>query len=275
MRAASWASARTRFGFYIHSPNSGKYRFLHPRKVALLLGVPSSITYSDDLKSDLCLLGLIASPIWIYAQLWCNFAKATARDTVLTPAIILRNYQRELLSQFAAARPNSRTINEVMTDEGLSLQLPSQCAIPAHAVLLAERINNGWGFNRCFINELGQPDPQPQLRRMSSTQSPKECVLLHPRTTSASLSTTARTPYAPGSSLAPSHFSHSASRVANTTSSMMSSTTSLELTMELGALSQSQQLRLHPLVPFSTPLELGPGLNHLAILQHPRFSSQP
>ena len=81
--------------------------------------------------------------VWIYAQLWCNFAKATARDTVLTPAIILRNYQQELLSQFAAAHPNSRTINQVKTDEGLPLQLPSQCTIPAHAVLLAERINDG------------------------------------------------------------------------------------------------------------------------------------
>eukprot|EP00435_Cladocopium_sp_Y103_P031943 s1553_g8.t1 len=97
-------SLRTRGlrGCFVQSLVHHNPRFLHPRELGLLLGLPDSVQYSNTPRAGLSLLGLVASPIqlvWIYAHLRVNVAKALHWDPMPSPLECLRAYQSELVHQ--------------------------------------------------------------------------------------------------------------------------------------------------------------------------------
>ena len=137
-------------GFYVTSGSTGKPRHLHPREAGLLLGVPDSVRYPHDVKTSLCLLGLIASPIqviWIYGWLQLNHSIATAQGPSPSPEDWIWTYLRELLAQiktgfgFADAVPRALACSAF----GAPLRLPIEPdSVTVRALLQAERISLGW-----------------------------------------------------------------------------------------------------------------------------------
>ena len=91
-------------GFFVFSKDTDTARYLHPKEAGLLLGVPAKTRLSGDMKKDLCLLGLIASPlqmIWMYGTLWYNFAHFTTDIPQCLPDNLIQlYYKQEIIKQF-------------------------------------------------------------------------------------------------------------------------------------------------------------------------------
>ena len=139
-------------GFFTSSRISGSPRFLHYREIALLLGVPNNTPFSLDCKSNLCLLGLIASPmqsLWIYAQLIENFAGSRVLVTHIQPELALQRFQQELLRQTSdlfwtddTAPPGHLTL---VAADGSTCSMVSPTASTTAQLLTAERFSLEWG----------------------------------------------------------------------------------------------------------------------------------
>ena len=89
-------------GYYVQSKETGILRYLHPREAMLLLGVSQRVALSTDLRADLALLGLVASPmqsLWIFAHLRCSFDSYTQTKGFPTPIETLAYYQNRILME--------------------------------------------------------------------------------------------------------------------------------------------------------------------------------
>eukprot|EP00438_Fugacium_kawagutii_P007291 Skav235685 [mRNA] locus=scaffold280:97181:98740:+ [translate_table: standard] len=140
-------------GIFIPSRVHGNPRFLHPREVGLLLGVPESVSYGKTPREDLALLGLISSPmqmVWVYGHLRCNHAKANGLDPLPHPEHLVASYKRELLDQdqtrflFQLREDGLRHQITIHDQQGNPLHVCSAHAFSASELLHSERINLGW-----------------------------------------------------------------------------------------------------------------------------------
>ena len=139
-------------GSWVPSQVHGNPRFLHPKEVAALLGVPDSVLLPLGPRESNCLLGLIASPIqmvWIYGTLVENYQMATGSEEVLTALATLENYKRELLRQLHEGFPAFDTppLHFQLWSNGSCLEILCSRASTAGSLLSAERIQLEWGHH--------------------------------------------------------------------------------------------------------------------------------
>eukprot|EP00435_Cladocopium_sp_Y103_P038656 s434_g10.t1 len=149
-------------GQYTMSQATGRPRYLHPKEVALLLGIPSSFEFIQDVRTSLALLGLVASPLqalWVYGHLLRNHR--LVQHQVPCPRVEdwLQAYMLELLAQI----PNgfffqsSWTLDLQATGEAMHMRL-MQPQFQVQQLLHAERISLGWNQSCTLLrngNRLG------------------------------------------------------------------------------------------------------------------------
>ena len=133
-------------GFYVISRKTGLPRYLHPKEAGLLLGLPNSTQYPNDLRTSLALLGLVASPIqtlWIYGHLKQNHSLTMNKDPMPAVEDWMWLYLQELLAQinfdFGDAIPPTHTIAVHAFGAALDLSL-SHNGATVQQLLQAERI---------------------------------------------------------------------------------------------------------------------------------------
>eukprot|EP00438_Fugacium_kawagutii_P036700 Skav200932 [mRNA] locus=scaffold2433:372726:376943:+ [translate_table: standard] len=138
-------------GAFIQSRVHGNPRYLHPREVGLLLGVPDAVQYGHRPREDLALLGLISSPlqmVWIYGFLRANHQRACGLTPLPHPQLLLEAYQQELLQQarplFQQCADGLRTHIQIRDPEGVELCFCSAHSFTVGQLLKAERINLQW-----------------------------------------------------------------------------------------------------------------------------------
>eukprot|EP00438_Fugacium_kawagutii_P003078 Skav215305 [mRNA] locus=scaffold3276:18327:27629:- [translate_table: standard] len=186
-RAAAFNDATLRArglrGTFVPSRVHGNPRFMHPREVGLLLGVPDSVTYGKTPREDLALLGLISSPmqmVWVYGHLRCNFAAAHGLEPLPHPEHMVKAYKQELLVQAGwlfQMREDGLTPQITITDhQGTPLHVCSAHAFTVSELLQAERINLGW-------NEAGGITSEglrlPLQRLMNTVTGPSTLEITH------------------------------------------------------------------------------------------------
>ena len=143
-------------GCFIKSTVSGAPRYLHPREVGLLLGVPATVRMDQACKENLALLGLVASPlqsVWIYTTLVRNAAGYIPELVKLDPLQTLRGLQDLLVEgaaeQFGQAITTTPLMIELQAPDATKLILVAPQATTAASLLSAERhkatINNSQG----------------------------------------------------------------------------------------------------------------------------------
>ena len=138
-------------GCWVPSQVHGNPRFLHPRELAALLGVPDSVQLILEPRESNCLLGLIASPIqmvWVYASLVENFQLATGSEEVLRATEVLDNYKKEILRQIhddGFPAMDSPPLHFQLWSNGACLEILCSRASTAGSLLSAERIQLEWG----------------------------------------------------------------------------------------------------------------------------------
>ena len=137
-------------GAFVASAVTGAPRFLHPKEVGILLGVPCSVQYGDSLRGSLSLLGLISSPIqmiWVYGHLRRCEALAAGQQ-IPNPMEWLDCYRTELLRQsistFGAVVDKVQSHITLKTPDGDTLHVVSAHAFTVSQLLKAERINLSW-----------------------------------------------------------------------------------------------------------------------------------
>eukprot|EP00435_Cladocopium_sp_Y103_P054211 s1110_g17.t1 len=135
-------------GQYTISKVTGQPRYLHPKEVALLLGLPGSFAFIQDMRTSLALLGLVASPLqalWVYGHLLRNHRLVLHRTPCPRVEDWLRAYMLEILTQIptGSSSPPSWTLDLMTNGDLLSLR-SSQQTLQVHQFLHAERINLGW-----------------------------------------------------------------------------------------------------------------------------------
>ena len=142
-------------GCFVQSLAHGNPRFLHPREVALLLGIPDNVKYPHPVRSSLALLGLVASPlqmVWIYGHLLRNVNEALDLPPQPSPIEMLRAYQHELLRQtaelFKATSVPPQQMLKLTDHHGIELHVLSPTMSTVGQLLQAQRIFLDW-------NEIG------------------------------------------------------------------------------------------------------------------------
>ena len=150
-------------GFFATSRVSGAPRYLHHREAALLLGVPDQVSFSGDCKENLCLLGLIASPmqaLWIYSHLLTNFAHSKEKLFSIDPEQVLASYKHEILRQsdhlFWTEDIASPGIIRLAATDGSELHLVSPTATTAARLISAEKFSLEWGDSRQLFDPQGR-----------------------------------------------------------------------------------------------------------------------
>eukprot|EP00435_Cladocopium_sp_Y103_P056410 s1104_g19.t1 len=144
-------------GQYTISKETGTPRFLHPKEVALLLGLPGSFTFRHDVRTSLALLGLVASPlqaIWIYGYLLRNHRVTVHHVPCPQVEDWLQAYIMELLVQAPRGFP-SASMHWTLDFHAHGAPLTFRCnTIPviAQQLLLAERISLGWNESCALLN---------------------------------------------------------------------------------------------------------------------------
>eukprot|EP00438_Fugacium_kawagutii_P005625 Skav235143 [mRNA] locus=scaffold1072:54894:59036:- [translate_table: standard] len=138
-------------GCFVQSRVHGNPRYLHPREVALLQGVPDSIQYVHNPRSSLALLGLVASPmqmVWVYGHLRFNEACHFGTDLLPHPRAWLEAYQQELLRQteglfdeLPEVLPQILLLHDAQGDP---LAIVSPSATTVGQLLMAQRITLRW-----------------------------------------------------------------------------------------------------------------------------------
>eukprot|EP00435_Cladocopium_sp_Y103_P041446 s1405_g11.t1 len=137
-------------GCYVLSNVHGAPRFLHPREVALLLGIPDLIHYPHTPRSSLALLGLVASPlqmIWVYGHLRLNVTKAFDLAPFPAPDVWLQQYCSALLQQTAARfglHPSPSPLMRIADESWTSLDFVCHRACTVLDFLRAQRITMDW-----------------------------------------------------------------------------------------------------------------------------------
>ncbi|CAK9027887.1 unnamed protein product [Durusdinium trenchii] len=149
-------------GCWVPSQVHGNPRFLHPRELAAMLGVPDSVILPLGPRESNCLLGLIASPIqmvWIYGTLVENYQMATGSEEVLTALATLENYKRELIRQLHDGFPafDTQPMHFQLWSNGACLEIMCNRASTAGSLLSAERIQLDWGHHGQISAEGGLP----------------------------------------------------------------------------------------------------------------------
>ena len=133
-------------GCFVQSRVHHNPRYLHPRELGLLLGLPNSVQYPFRPREHLALLGLVASPlqmVWIYAHLRNNVAQARDLAPVPSPLEWLRAYQRELLRQTQDLFHQAEQLPQVLQlhdSDGSALAIHCPVACTVAQLLDAQRI---------------------------------------------------------------------------------------------------------------------------------------
>ena len=150
-------------GFYVTTDEADAPRFLHHREAALLLGIPDDVLYCHPPRDNLCLLGLVASPmqmVWIYSIWLENCAYYDPYLPKVKPEIALRMYQQHLLKLWHVNEPDralSTTRIQVHTQEEPSINVCIDCPTPAGQLVAAERINQEWGVPHSLLQDDHTP----------------------------------------------------------------------------------------------------------------------
>ena len=138
-------------GSFVQSQVHHNPRFLHPRELGLLLGMPDSVDYRHSTPREcLALLGLVASPIqmvWVYAHLKINELQANDGYSIPNPQSWLNAYLNELLRQTSNLFQVTEAIPQFihLTDpDGSRLVIASPTASTVADLLQAERITLSW-----------------------------------------------------------------------------------------------------------------------------------
>ena len=138
-------------GFYVSDASDGTLRFLHHREAALILCIPDNVNYSHPPRDNLCLLGLVASPlqtIWMYSTLIENCAQIDLCLPKIKPDVAIRMYQEYVLKIWHHHQP-ARAIPthaiSIHCADGPSLRITGHCPLLAGQLYTAERINYEWG----------------------------------------------------------------------------------------------------------------------------------
>ena len=141
-------------GYFVTSQVTGQPRYLHHREAALLLGLPEQLQYAHGPRSNLALLGQVASPlqmIWVYGHLLFNVHRALGLP-MPAPMYWIESYQQELLRQTAHLFQSSTQgiLGHVTLRDanGESLTIASATASTVSHLLHANRILLDW-------NEIG------------------------------------------------------------------------------------------------------------------------
>ena len=144
-------------GFYVIGEKGARY--LSHRELATLLGIGRDMKFGEDEKQNLCLLGLVASPIQVIIVVG-NLLYAAAHTAHnlqrIHPRTLIDYYRQQVIQQhqdtLGRARqtpPTSKqdTITTHSIDDGqeATYWLQTKDEITAAQVISAERINKEWG----------------------------------------------------------------------------------------------------------------------------------
>ena len=141
-------------GFMIRSAVTNVPRFLFPLELALLLGIPPMMKFDLPVRSSLCLLGNVASPmqsLWVYSHLLRGAAVHSGFQGHVDPQQVLLNYKTVLRVQSKnvivneAELPRSISLHD---NSGSILQIWSQDSSTVAHLLRAESITLDWGHKQ-------------------------------------------------------------------------------------------------------------------------------
>ena len=164
-------------GFYILSRLLKKERYLHPREVCLLLGIPMDIGLAGTLKESLCLLGLVASPIqgvWVFGSLLQNVDTASQASHIRCPGVLLEAYLLKLLdSRTVYISKQEFRLIQISEPGAVTITIKAGKSQTAEDLRLAERINAQWGTS-LRTTSIGRQDDNEneiiQIERSSKRQ---------------------------------------------------------------------------------------------------------
>ena len=148
-------------GFFVPSAQHENPRFLHPRELGALLGLPDKMRHLTPPRAANCLIGLVASPlqmIWTYGALIENFHVAQGLDFPHTLLDLLQNYKKVIIDQLAADFPfQSGQLQQITlnTDDGAKIVLVCPLATTVGHLLQAEKINLTWGVGLRIVDHSG------------------------------------------------------------------------------------------------------------------------
>ena len=177
-------------GYYV-VPEGQQPRFLHPSEAAIILGVHPCTRMAENPRRNLCMLGLIASPlqgVWIIAHLLKNYDIAHEQKISFTPELALHAYKKALLNSTANAqsyviieRPCEKGNQNVISIEHLKVMTQD-----VHQELLeAESKYKDWGHKVEICAEEGLLGSAPDawmirhVQKKQRTQQPTESVYIH------------------------------------------------------------------------------------------------
>eukprot|EP00435_Cladocopium_sp_Y103_P014969 s2954_g3.t1 len=199
-------------GFYVTSSTTDRPRFLHPREAGLLLGLPDTVDYPNEVKTSLALLGLVASPlqaIWIYSHLQLNYHLSRQLGPYPRPVDWLEAYIKELFAQLHidfgihTAVPRSissqadghplmvplgigfNTIQMLLQAERISLRWNEGCELQLHGQRLGHLVDLSTLVNcelqfACFSGPVDREPPSQQVVIAVQHQDLLQVHLVHP-----------------------------------------------------------------------------------------------
>eukprot|EP00438_Fugacium_kawagutii_P031979 Skav207040 [mRNA] locus=scaffold975:198961:208505:- [translate_table: standard] len=153
-------------GVFVHSACTSMPRYLHPRELAVLLGLPLTMDFVFPARDALCLLGLVASPLqslWIFSLVFCAASSRVPGLAPLDPLEVLGRYKSVLLQQVHDCFPfavSVRPVDFVLSQpDGPPIHLMSRGTSTMAQLASAEAISLDWG-EKAMIHDL-QNRPVP------------------------------------------------------------------------------------------------------------------
>ena len=140
-------------GYYVACEKGSKARYLHHQELATLLGISTDMRFGRNEKENLCLLGLVASPLQV-VDAFGNLLYAAAHTAHnlhrIHPRILMQCYKDKVLHRhkqtLATSTKNHSRHSIHIIEEGLAdytIQVSSK--VNHEMIAQAERIATDWG----------------------------------------------------------------------------------------------------------------------------------
>ena len=140
-------------GFYVACEKGHGFRYLHHQELASLLGISTDMSFGSDQKQNLCLLGLVASPIQVilvFGNLLHAAAYTAHNLQSIHPRVLLEHYKNKLIKQHRATLHHTADkahykIISLHDDSGPAVFFGANGPNPIQQLEQAERIQQEWG----------------------------------------------------------------------------------------------------------------------------------
>ena len=148
-------------GCYVFSKRSGAPRFIHPEEMSILVGADPKAARTGTMREQLCLIGLIASPLqclWVLGRLMIDYDKSQGHKPSFTLIELMAAYKKEILKDIRHEKREITIIQTCEKGESAIRQMNVSGRCTANDVVRAERIQIGWGERIGVIESMPNTD---------------------------------------------------------------------------------------------------------------------